>query len=456
MIKSIELQDIQAFSRNQNHQILGGISGIFSSGKMYVIRGDSGSGKSVWMRSFLQYPYDPVEYQGRIQFNFQDGRAVPISLKLGGVQPMPCQVIYLPQDTQNALHPLKRMQDQFAPQLSKEAIIGFCQQSGIHHPIQLLKQYAHELSGGEAQRFCVAIALSYQPDVLLMDEISANIDLKVSRELHVMLRKYIQDRGGIGICISHYPEEEGIQVDETYCIREGKGFFPFHSGHKQVSKDINSAQTNVPQLLLEVNDLAFQYPKQKHPLWSGLNWKIFKPSFIAVAGASGAGKSTLFDVLMGELEPSNGVIHYPQKTRPRLSWIPQDIIGGMNPVLTIRENILENARTLAKDPKRFMELCIICKLDEQLLSMKPYALSGGQLQRASLVRALISDPDLLICDEPTAALPPELAQEILNQLKKIAYLCNIAVVTISHQVHLLEIFDSVYELTSDQLQQVES
>lgn len=114
----------------------------------------------------------------------------------------------------------------------------------------------------------------------------------------------------------------------------------------------------------------------------------------AIVGPSGVGKSTLFSLILGERKPFQGTIH----AHP-FSQVFQDPYTSFHPTYTIREQIREVASL-----EGYEAMLAQMGLEEEHLDALPHKLSGGQLQRCSILRALLMKPRLLLLDEPTSAL----------------------------------------------------
>ncbi len=145
-----------------------------------------------------------------------------------------------------------------------------------------------------------------------------------------------------------------------------------------------------------------------------------------MVGPSGVGKSTLFELILGKLKPHSGHI-----TSQRVSQVFQDPYSSFHPTYTIREQIrdvvsMEGYRVLLEQ----------MGLEEGHLDALPHKLSGGQLQRCSILRALLMKPKLLLLDEPTSAL------DNLNQLDIMKLIINhldgMGVLLITHDPSLAQ------------------
>ncbi len=184
---------------------------------------------------------------------------------------------------------------------------------------------------------------------------------------------------------------------------------------------------------------------------TNVNLKVKQGDFIFIAGPSGAGKSTLLKLILGQIKPSSGHILLDDddlsktkksqldKYRKKIGVIFQDyqLIADKN----IEENI-----ALALDIINFPKDEILPKIDEVTkkvnLSSKrllfPSQLSGGELQRTSLARAIAVEPTLILADEPTGNLDPENSWNLIKLLQDINQTTNATVIMTSHNMDIVE------------------
>lgn len=183
------------------------------------------------------------------------------------------------------------------------------------------------------------------------------------------------------------------------------------------------------EAILEIINLHFGYDKNKL-IYKNFDLKIFMGELISIVGSSGSGKSTLFELISGNLKPLKGEI----KTKS-ISSIYQDPYSSFHPSFKIIEQIKDVINLNKIDFEN--ELNIYCEelsLERDFLNKKPHELSGGQLQRCSILRALLMKPKLLLVDEPTSALDNVIAYEVMKLLVK--YLNNCAILLITHDLTL--------------------
>lgn len=175
--------------------------------------------------------------------------------------------------------------------------------------------------------------------------------------------------------------------------------------------------------ILEIQDLSFGYTKDKL-LFKNLSVTLKKGEVKAIVGASGAGKSTLFELILKNLKPLQGTIVSKQ-----CSEVFQDPYSSFHPSYTLLDQIKDVA------PIHKLESYLqSINLEYDLLLKLPHELSGGQLQRASILRAMLMEPELLLLDEPTSALDNVIQLEVMNMLMK--NLDKMGMLLITHDLEL--------------------
>ena len=175
--------------------------------------------------------------------------------------------------------------------------------------------------------------------------------------------------------------------------------------------------------ILEVRDLSFGYTPEQL-LYDGFSLTLNVGEIKAVVGASGSGKSTLFEIILGNLKPLHGEV-----TSRHVSQVFQDPYTSFHPAYSVINQIKDVA-----DVEGLAYYLDEMGLDRSLLEKKPHELSGGQLQRCSIVRALLMKPDLLLLDEPTSALDNVIQLDVMRLLLK--HLDKTAMLLITHELDL--------------------
>lgn len=178
---------------------------------------------------------------------------------------------------------------------------------------------------------------------------------------------------------------------------------------------------------------------------SSISLKFEPGKTTILIGPSGCGKSTILRLIIGLVQPTSGEARFegqmitPEsilELRRRMGYVIQE--GGLFPHLTARDNVLLLARHLRIPEEemkaRLVELCGLTRLPEAVLSRFPMELSGGQRQRVSLIRALMLRPELLLLDEPLAALDPIVRATLQTELKAIFRHLHQTVIFVTHEL----------------------
>ena len=179
------------------------------------------------------------------------------------------------------------------------------------------------------------------------------------------------------------------------------------------------------QSLLTVHNLSFGY-KGMPLLFDGLTFEVNQGEVVTVLGASGSGKSTLLELIIGNLKPKQGTVSVS-----KLSQVFQDHYSSFHASYSIVNQIKDVAPL--DELAHYMHMM---HLDDTLKDKKPHELSGGQLQRFSIVRALLMKPNLLLLDEPTSALDNITQLEVMKLLMQ--FLDRLGIVMITHDEDLAQ------------------
>ncbi len=176
------------------------------------------------------------------------------------------------------------------------------------------------------------------------------------------------------------------------------------------------------KVALKIENLSFGYSDKL--LFENFNLTLRVGELVSVVGKSGTGKSTLFELIAGNLKPKSGEIE-----KGNIGWIFQDPYSSFHPSYNILTQILEVSKE--KEYNKYLKKL---SLTNENLKALPHELSGGQLQRCSILRALLMKPKLLLCDEPTSALDNIVQLETMKLL--ISLLDEMAILLITHDEDL--------------------
>ncbi|MDD2887480.1 MAG: ATP-binding cassette domain-containing protein [Aliarcobacter sp.] len=173
--------------------------------------------------------------------------------------------------------------------------------------------------------------------------------------------------------------------------------------------------------VLDIKNLNFYY-KKENPIYKDFSLELSQGELVTIFGKSGSGKTTLFELILGSLKPISGKID-----KSKIAMIFQDPYNSFHPTYSIIEQIKDIVGEISQN--ELEDFLIKLTLEKELLNKKPHELSGGQLQRCSILRALLMKPDLLLVDEPTSALDNIIAYDVMKLLITLLDKCAILLIT---------------------------
>ncbi|MGI2970813.1 ABC transporter ATP-binding protein [Vibrio alginolyticus] len=221
---------------------------------------------------------------------------------------------------------------------------------------------------------------------------------------------------------------------------------------------------NKKEVLMSARDLNVHFPVSRHLIPSrrkivkavnGIDLDVYRGETLGIVGESGCGKSTLARALLRLIEPTHGELTWKgqdmlgfskkelSSRRREFQMVFQDPSACLNPRLTISECIAEPLLTHEPKLKRAeVEKRVIAMMDKVglLASQRnryPHEFSGGQCQRVGIARALILNPDLVVCDEPVSALDVSIQAQVINLLDDLKQEMGLTLVMIAHDLSVV-------------------
>lgn len=316
-----------------------------------------------------------------------------------------------------------------------------------------------ELSGGEKQLLNLASIMVMNPRVLILDEPTGQLDPIAAGEFLAAIRKINRELGVTIIIAEHRLEEVFPQSDKVivmdggriiaqaspeklgeilrsecndmFCAMpapvkmfyglEGKGACPLNirDGRKWLAKYVGDNRLSVikedeqnissgEDTVLRLKDLWFRYEKNGPDILRGVKLTVQRGRLHALVGGNGTGKTTTLKAICDICKPYRGKIYidgrqlkkysYGELFNNRLAMLPQDP-RSLFTKKTVREELLE----MVKDEKNINHIIDLCGLDD-IIDSHPFDLSGGEQQRAALGKVLLTNPQILLLDEPTKGL----------------------------------------------------
>ena len=215
--------------------------------------------------------------------------------------------------------------------------------------------------------------------------------------------------------------------------------------------------SNEELYFLDINDVhkSFGEGETRQNVLTGMNFHVSKGEFCVLLGPSGSGKSTLLNIIGGIDNPDSGFISIngdklidmnesalTKYRRKHLGYVFQQY--NLIPNLNVKENI-EVGAYLSDNPLDIDDLLVTLGLYEHRYKL-PNQLSGGQQQRVSIGRAIVKNPDILLCDEPTGALDYKTSKEILKLIEEVNQKYGNTVIMVTHNEAISKMADHVIKL----------
>ena len=215
--------------------------------------------------------------------------------------------------------------------------------------------------------------------------------------------------------------------------------------------------------ILKIQNLSKSYlinSDRKNEVLKDVNLTVNENDYIAIVGASGAGKSTLLNVILGFLNYDKGSVQVFSKEvkdftdqeisdfrSKKISFVPQDLI--VFPALTVKENLEMKADISGVDDFDYEKFIKKYDMEELLNLNNAKNLSGGEIKKLMILRALINEPELLILDEPTANLDEEYVDKFLDLLDELNK--KMTIICVTHDSRLKNRAKKVYKLSGKNL-----
>ena len=239
---------------------------------------------------------------------------------------------------------------------------------------------------------------------------------------------------------------------------------------KEIIEKQNLEKLNFKQL--ELKNVFYHYPSNEKYIINGLNLKISKGETIGIVGTTGSGKSTLINLIMGLMKPTKGNLFVNGlnisdnnnqdnliKYRRSISHVPQSIFLNN---ISILENIAFGEKLVNIEHERVIKACKAANIFHFIASSpkglntivgeRGINLSGGQLQRIALARALYRDSEILILDEATSALDTNTEKEVIKSLRK--YYGKLTIISIAHRISTLYGYDKIFSVNNGEIHNV--
>lgn len=497
-----EIKDLTfSYASAKGKHSLENVSLSIEQGEFLVLCGKSGSGKSTLLRQLKTVLTPNGKRTGEICF-----RGVPLkevsdrdqSEKIGFVMQNPDDQIV----TDKVWHELAFGLESLG--CDQKTMRGRVAEMACYFGIQdWFHRDVATLSGGQKQLLNLASIMAMQPEVLILDEPTSQLDPIAASDFLNTVRKINTELGTTVIITEHRLEdifpyadravvmEKGrVIADDTpgkvgqllfeqanpmfaamptpvrvyygaggtgespLTVRQGRSWlsrrFPNRPEKDAIAAPPLPEEVKDPALVLK--ELWFRYEKDSPDILRGVSAEIPSGSLYAILGGNGAGKSTTLKAISGICRPYRGKVTLFEKPVDKyksselfhgcLAMLPQDPKS-----LFVKKTVREDLSEMTRDKSSIERIAALCQITE-LLDSHPYDLSGGEQQRAALAKVLLTEPKMLLLDEPTKGIDSffkETFAGILSDLKK----QGITIVMVSHDVEFCARYADVVSMFFD-------
>lgn len=469
--------------RSLNH-----VSLSIQAGEYIALCGKSGSGKTTLLRHLKSVLTPGGRREGQVLFDGVPLESVDMksqSARIGYVMQNPDSQIVTDKVWHELAFGLESLGcDQKTMRLRVAEMASYFGIQGWFH------REVAELSGGQKQLLNLASVMAMQPDVLILDEPTSQLDPIAASDFLNTVRKINQELGTTVILTEHRLEDvlhgadRVIVMDQgnvaafdtprkvgqrlfqekspmftampapmqayygagergencPLTVREGRNWlsacFPQTPAVTTLPPEPPLPKPDHPAL--ELKDLWFRYGKDAPDILRGVSLSVIPGTLHAVVGGNGTGKSTMMKAVCGICKPYRGKVLLGGKPLEKrsftgnLAMLPQDP-QSLFVKETLREDLLEMLPgNSPEDQEKLRRVAELCEIDAMLES-HPFDLSGGEIQRAALGKVLLTDPKLLLLDEPTKGLDGFFKKKFGALLKKLKEQ-GVTILMVSHDV----------------------
>lgn len=411
MMSLIDIQNLTIKNTCEKSLIKGIDLKIFSQ-QINALIGESGAGKSLIAKALLEYlPFDLRCTYDSYQF---DGENVSRLSQYYGHT-----IGYISQNYAESFNDHTKLGKQLTAiyrkhyKGSKEEALSKVDKALSWVNLQskdILNKYSFQLSGGQLERVYIASVLMLEPKLIIADEPVASLDALNGNQVMDLLQHIVLEHGQTLFIITHNLSHVLKYCQYIYVLKEG-------------------------QIIERGNINHFKY-EHLHPYTERLNGEN-----VGILGESGCGKSTLASLVLGLFKPVKGEIYLSDNA---VLPIFQHPLTSFNPDWTIETSLKEAlyyyrglTDNTAQDQLLLQHLSTF-ELNAQLLTKLPSEVSGGQLQRFNVMRSLLAQPRVLICDEITSNLDVIAEQNVINILKAQTITNLNHFIVISHDLSVLQ------------------
>lgn len=452
------------------------------------IVGESGSGKSTIALALMGLlPPQGRLRSGRALWSHQDQELDLLENAHNPALVRGQSIALVSQNPGLALNPYLRVETQLCEHLLRHRKCGHKQAQAkalelleavqIDDPVGALGSYPHQFSGGQQQRIAIAMALMTSPVLLIADEPTTALDTTVQAQVLELFSSLRRALGMAMIFISHDLRVIAQVADQILVMHDGRAveqgtlqqilYDPATDYTKRLcsvlpmraSRRTGKRDSAPQELLVDARDLCYSVRarpgnRKTKPILRHVDLRVPRGQIVGVVGESGAGKSTLARALLRLVPLESGSIAFDKQfihqlspaemlpLRARMQMVFQNPYTSLNPRRTVYETLHEALDLHRVVPANEIGQRIAALLEEVELPSNaqqryPHQFSGGQCQRISIARAISTQPELLIADEPLSALDISTQAQIMSLLQRLVRERGLTIILITHDLSVV-------------------
>lgn len=427
----LEFKDVSFTYKNSNNKVLDRVNFKINKGECILLTGVSGSGKSTLIH--LMNGLIPTLYEGQLEGeilfknkDLKDIESYDISKNIGYVSQDPrghffttnttSELVFSMENYGIPLNEMKKKYSQLVELLELEKLVD--------------KNIIY-ISSGERQKIAIGCSLSLEPEIIILDEPSSNLDFHMTKKLKQLIEK-LKTKGYTIIIAEHRMYYIQDLIDRVFVINNGKVIEKTISDLKSNNEvplrsldifnlELENISCKNKELLMEINNITYKN------ILSNITTTVYKGDVIGLIGKNGVGKTTLLRLLSNIMKPNKG-----------------KIVGKVVPFLVMQDMdyqfFTESVESEMKfgsadnDLEKINSLLMKLGLTE-FKDKIPFELSGGQKQRLLIAISALANVNLLMFDEPTSGLDYVNMTKVSGILKDLSK--NRALIVATHDIEFL-------------------
>ena len=427
----LEFKDVSFTYKNSNNKVLDRVNFKINKGECILLTGVSGSGKSTLIH--LMNGLIPTLYEGQLEGeilfknkDLKDIESYDISKNIGYVSQDPRGHFFTTNTTSELVFsmenygiPLNEMKKKYSELVNLLELEKLVDKNIIY------------ISSGERQKIAIGCSLSLEPEIIILDEPSSNLDFHMTKKLKQLIEK-LKTKGYTIIIAEHRMYYIQDLIDRVFVINNGKVIEKTISDLKSNNElplrsldifnlELENISCKNKELFMEINNITYKN------ILSNITTTVYKGDVIGLIGKNGVGKTTLLRLLSNIMKPNKGkivgkVVPFLVMQDMDYQFFTESVESEMK--FGSADNDLEKINSL------LMKLGLI-----EFKDKIPFELSGGQKQRLLIAISALANVNLLMFDEPTSGLDYVNMTKVSGILKDLSK--NSALIVATHDIEFL-------------------